>query len=68
MGGPAVRDWIREIVGDNHQIYFENYFTSLDLVKSMKKYQIFACESRRKDRKGLSKNCISDKKIKREDY
>ena len=48
----------------NYHIYFDNYFTSNDLMITLLKDGISACGTIRKDRKGLSKNEGKEKDMK----
>ena len=52
LGGRVVTELTREIIGDNHHVYFDNFFSSANLLKSLKEDRIFACGTIRKDRKG----------------
>jgi len=40
LDGRVVTDLTREITGDNHHVYFDNFFTSIDFLKSLKEHQI----------------------------
>ena len=48
----------------NYHIYFDNYFTSNDLMITLLKDGISACRTIRKDRKGLPKNQGKEKDMK----
>ncbi|XP_043283530.1 piggyBac transposable element-derived protein 4-like [Venturia canescens] len=67
LGGRVVIDLTREIVGGNDRVYFDNFFTSVNLLTSLKQEKIFACGTVRKDRKDLPKNHKPDKDMKRGD-
>ena len=54
LGKRVVIDLTRELIGNN-RIYFDNFFTSYDLLQSLKGEKIFACGTVRKDRKDLPK-------------
>ena len=68
MGKRVVIDLTQELTGNNHHVYFDNFFTSYDLLQSLKGEKIFACGTARKDRKDLPRKCKSDKEMKKGDY
>lgn len=65
LGARVVKDLTREIVGGYHHVYFDNFFTSVDLMTSLKKDDILACGTVRRNRVGLPKDEENDKKWKR---
>lgn len=48
-------------------VYFDNYFSCLPLMEKLKAQSTLACGTIRSDRKGLPKNLMEDKKMKRGD-
>ncbi|XP_066581313.1 piggyBac transposable element-derived protein 4-like [Prorops nasuta] len=68
LGARVVKDLTRELVGKNHHVYFDNFFTAVDLLISLKKDNIFACGTVRSNRAGLPKSVISDKEMERGQY
>lgn len=52
----------------NKIIYADNYFTSINLLRTLKLNQTLACGTIRSNRKGLPKNMKEDKKLNRGDY
>ena len=52
LGKCEVKNLTTELKGRNHHVYFDNFFTSLDLT-DLEKYGIYACSTARKDRKGF---------------
>lgn len=42
LGGRVVQDFTRVIVGKFHKVYFDNFFTSIDLMISLKADGILA--------------------------
>lgn len=56
LGSRVVKDLTRELVGGNHYVYFDNFFTSVELLSSLKRDQIFACGTVRSNRSGLPKS------------
>lgn len=67
LGTRVVKDLTKNIVGDYHKVYFDNYFTSMPLMNDLKQSKIYACGTVRKDRKGLPSNFKSDKVMERGD-
>lgn len=63
LGPRVVTDLTRDLVGKNHHVYFDNYFTSVGLMIQLKKDNIFACGTVRKDRVRLPKSEIPDKNM-----
>ena len=53
LGKHVVKDLTTELKGKNHHVYFDNFFTSLDLIIDLEKDGIYACGMARKDRKGF---------------
>jgi len=54
----------QSLVDKNYQLYFDNYFSSANLINSLLRDKIFACATVRKDRVGLAKIQIKDKDLK----
>jgi len=54
----------RELVGKNHHVYFDNFFTGVDLLISLKKDKIFACGTVHSNRTGLPKSVMLGKQMK----
>jgi len=63
LGERVVKDLSRTLVGKNYQLYFNNYFSSVNLMNSLRD-KIFACATVRKDRVGLPKIQIKGKDLK----
>jgi len=68
LGARVVKDLTRELVGKNHHVYFDNFFTGVDLLFSLKKEKIFACGTVRSNRTGLLKYVTPDKEMKPGQY
>lgn len=68
LGLRVVKDLTRDLIGGNHHVYFDNFFTSVDLLIYLKENQIFACGTVRKNRSRLPKNEKSDKKMGKGEY
>lgn len=65
LGARVVTDMTRSLVNKNFIVYFDNYFTSLPLLRQLKLENIHACGTVRKDRKELPTNMKEDKTMKR---
>ncbi|XP_058810396.1 piggyBac transposable element-derived protein 4-like [Phymastichus coffea] len=63
LGARVVRDLTRDLVGHNHQVYFDNFFTGVELLISLKQDNILACGTVRSNRANLPKSDKSDKKM-----
>lgn len=61
LGARVVKDLTREIVGRFHQVYFDNFFTTVDLMVALQEDNILAAGTVRKDRVKLPKLQIPDK-------
>lgn len=64
----VVKDLTRELVGKNHVVIQDNFFTNPDLLLSLKKDNIFSCGTVRKNRRGLPKSEVPDKAMKTGDF
>lgn len=64
LGTRVVKDLTRELIGNNHVVVQDNYFTSPNLLLSLKKDNIFSVGTIRKNRRGLPKSQIPDKTLK----
>ena len=61
MGKRVVEDLTKELIGDNHKVFFDNFFTSLNLMISLRKQNIYACGTVRHGRVGLPRNERKDR-------
>ncbi|XP_043473627.1 piggyBac transposable element-derived protein 4-like [Leptopilina heterotoma] len=68
LGARVIKDLTRELVSGNHHVYFDNFFTGVDLLVSLKKDNIFACGTVRSNRSKLPKSQKPDKSFKIGDY
>lgn len=68
LGTRVVKDLTRELVGNNHHVLQDNYFTNPELLLSLKKENIFSVGTVRKTRRGLPKSDIPDKSMKIGDF
>ena len=53
LGQRVVKDLTRLLKGKNHHVFFDNFFTSEELLQDLVEDGIFACGTARKDRKGF---------------
>ena len=53
LGESVVRSLTSDLKGKNHDIYFDNYFTSTNLIDQLEKDGIYSCGTARKDRRGF---------------
>lgn len=67
LGGRVVHDLTRDLVACGYHIYFDNFFNSVALQKSLREEMIYACGTVRKGRKDLPKDLVDDKCLKRGD-
>lgn len=68
LGARVVTDLTRSLVGKFHKVYFDNFFTSLPLLRKLKKEHVYACGTIRKNRSGLPNDLLADKYMKRGDF
>ncbi|GFS57905.1 piggyBac transposable element-derived protein 4 [Trichonephila inaurata madagascariensis] len=68
LGGRVRRNLSQKLLGKNHVLCFDNYFTSYDLLKDLETQNITACGTVNMSRKNLPKNLLEDKKMKRSDF
>lgn len=53
LGARVVKTLTSELKEKYHRVYFDNYFTSLKLLKDLKKDNIYTCGTARKGCKGF---------------
>ena len=53
LGQRVVKDLTKELKGKKHHVYFDNFFTSEQLLQDLAEDDIYACGTARKDRKGF---------------
>lgn len=53
LGERIVKDLTRDILGQNHHVYCDNYFTSVPLFEELLDNSTYACGTIRANRKGL---------------
>lgn len=67
LGGRVVLDLTKDMWNKGRIVFFDNFFSSLELVEKLKSEATLACGTIRVNRKGLPKNLVDDKKMKRGD-
>jgi hypothetical protein len=67
LGKRVVLTLTNKIQGKYHRVFFDNFFTSLDLMEDLLKNKVYGCGTVRGNRKGLPINQLNDKKMKRGD-
>ncbi|GFY43086.1 piggyBac transposable element-derived protein 4 [Trichonephila inaurata madagascariensis] len=67
LGERVIRNLSKKLLGKNHVLFFDNYFT-YDLLKHLETQNITACGTVNMSRKNLPKNLLEDKKMKRGDF
>ena len=68
LGKRVVEDLTKELVGGNHKVFFDNFFTSVDLMIALKQKNIYGCGTVRRGRVGLPKEEKADSKMKRGEF
>lgn len=65
LGERVVKHLTNSILGKNHKLYMDNYFTSYNLFSYLDTQKVFACGTVNLARKNLPKNFVDEKKMKR---
>lgn len=55
----------KSLIGDNHYVYFDNYLTSLPLLRELKQKKIHACSTIKVNRIGTPEDFIPEKLMER---
>lgn len=67
LGGRVVMDLSEKIAGKNHILWFDNFFTSVDLLEQLQDKGTHACGTIRHNRRGLP-TLAQDKSLKRGEF
>ena len=67
LGQRVVKDLTRHLKGRNHHVFFDNFFTSEQLLRDLAEDNIFACGTARKDCRGFPP-ALKTAKLKRSAY
>lgn len=66
LGGRVVRDLLPDYLKNKgYEVYFDNFFTSVPLMKSLKGMNIYSCGTSRNGRKYFPEDFSNDKLMKR---
>ena len=59
LGARVVKDLTRPLVGNYHKVFFDNFFTTIPLLRDLLKENIYACGTIRKKRKHEPKEIVN---------
>ena len=68
LGARVVKTMTAILNGKNHRVFFDNYFSSLPLMRHLLQHQVYACGTVRQGRVGLPKDFTSDKNMERGEF
>lgn len=68
LGERVVKSLTRELEGKNHEVYFDNYFSSVPLMKYLKDHGVHACGTVRKGRVGFPTDFENEKGMQRGEF
>lgn len=68
LGERVVLDLTRSLQGKGYFVYFDNFFTSLPLLRQLRAEKIYASGTIRKHRKGMPADFLPDKSLSRGEY
>ncbi|GFU43616.1 piggyBac transposable element-derived protein 4 [Trichonephila clavipes] len=68
LGERIIRNLSQKLLGKTHVLFFDNYFTSNDLLKHLETQNITACGTVNMSKRNLPKYLLKDKKMKRGDF
>ena len=68
LGARVVKTMTENLNGKNHHVYFDNYFSSLPLMRNLLQHQVYACGTVRQGRVGMPKDFTSDKSMERGEF
>lgn len=63
LGSRVVKDLSRTLVGKGFNLYFDNFFNSVQLQKDLQSEKIYSCGTFRKGRKGMPQDLLEDKNL-----
>lgn len=67
LASRVVKDLTNDLIGKGYEIYFDNFFNSVSLMKDLLKCKIYACGTLRKGRKGIPQDLGNERNMKRGD-
>ena len=53
LGSRVVKELTRGLIGKNHKVFFDNFFTNAQLLLDLTHLNIFCCGTARKGRRGF---------------
>nr|XP_004210406.2 piggyBac transposable element-derived protein 4-like [Hydra vulgaris] len=68
LGESVLYQLTKPLHGKHHQVYFDNYFTTVPLMEYLLQHEVYCCGTIRSDRKYLPKNLKSDKMLQSGDF
>ena len=68
MGDRVVYKMIKNIAEKYHDVYVDNFFTSVPFMEYLFSYKILCCGTLRTNKKYLTKNLSKDSDLKRGEY
>ena len=68
LGASIVYQLTKPLHGKHHQVYFDNYFSTVPPMEYLLYHQVYCCGTIRSDRKYLPKNLQGDKTLQRGDF
>ena len=68
LGDKVVYELTKSLYGGWHEVYFDNYFTSVPLAEFLLAHKVLCCGTIRKTKKYLPKDMTPDSKLKRGDF
>ena len=68
LGDKVVYEMTKSMYGNYHEVYIDNFFTSVPLLEYLFSHQVLCCGTLRTNKKYLPKNLAKDKDLKRGDF
>ena len=68
LGNKVVYELTKSLYGGWHEVYFDNYFTSVPLAEFLLAHKVLCCGTIQKTKKYLPKDMTPDSKLKRGDF
>lgn len=65
LGEKVVINMCKELYERNHEVYFDNYFSSIALMEHLKQKKVWACGTIRSNRQNFPENLKADKELAR---
>ena len=68
LGEKVVLHLTLDLIGKNHKVYFDNYFSAVPLAEYLLLNEVYCCGTIRSNRKHLPRDLKSDKVLSRGDF